>query len=129
MFTDPISDMLTRIRNASAVKKAEVELPYSKVKWAIAQILLQEGFIKGVDKKEENHGVIKITLKYNSNNPAINSLQRISKPGRRLYVKAVDLPKVRNGLGISIISTPQGIMANKEAYKKKIGGEIICEVF
>lgn len=129
MFTDPISDMLTRIRNASAVKKAEVEMPYSKVKWAVAQILSQEGFLKRVEKKEENHGVIKIFLKYNNSSPVINSLQRISKPGRRLYVKTTDLPKVRNGLGISIISTPQGIMTNKEAFKRKVGGEIICEVY
>lgn len=129
MFTDPISDMLTRIRNASAVKKAEVDLPYSKVKWAVAQILSQEGFLKRVEKKEEDRGVIKIFLKYNNNSPVINSLQRISKPGRRLYVKTTNLPKVRNGLGISIISTPQGIMTNKEAFKRKVGGEIICEVY
>lgn len=129
MLTDPIADMLTRIRNASAVKKTEVELPFSKVKWAIAQILLQEGFVSAVEKKEEKHGVIRVSLKYNNKIPAINSIQRISKPGRRLYIKSSDLPRVRNGLGMAIISTPQGIISNKEARKRKIGGEIICEVY
>lgn len=129
MFTDPIADMLTRIRNASAVKKAEVELPFSKVKWAIAQILLQAGFISKIEKLEDNFATIKITLKYNNKIPAISTIQRVSKPGRRIYVKSEDLPKVRNGLGIAIISTPVGMVTNKDARKRKIGGEIICEVY
>ncbi len=129
MFTDPIADMLTRIRNASAVKKTEVEIPFSKMKWAIVQILLESGFINKAEKIEENHGAIKISLKYNNKISAITTIQRISKPGRRLYVKSESLPKVRNGLGIAIISTPQGILTNLEAKKRKIGGEIICEVY
>lgn len=129
MFTDPIADMLTRIRNASAAKKAEVSVPFSKVKLVIANILLQEGFIKNVEQNEEGSKNIKIGLKYVGNRPAILALNRISKPGRRIYVDKDSILSVRNGLGIAIISTSQGIMNNKEAKKRKIGGELICEVY
>ena len=129
MFTDPIADMLTRIRNASAVKKAEVVVPFSKVKLAIANILLQDGFIKNVENTEEGSRNIKIALKYVDNGPAISALNRISKPGRRIYVDKDSILSVRNGFGVSIISTSQGIMDNKEAQKRKIGGELICEVY
>lgn len=129
MFTDPIADMLTRIRNASAAKKAEVSVPFSKVKLVIANILLQEGFIKNIEQDEEGFKNIKIGLKYVDNRPAIMSLTRISKPGRRIYVDKDSILFVRNGLGIAIISTSQGIMNNKEAKKRKIGGELICEVY
>ena len=129
MFTDPIADMLTRIRNASAAKKAEVVLPFSKVKWAIANILLENGFVKNIEKVEDGQGNIKIGLKYVDQRPAVASLKRVSKPGRRIYVDKDNILSVRNGLGIAIISTSQGIMNNKEAKKRKIGGELICEVY
>ncbi|MCX6779146.1 MAG: 30S ribosomal protein S8 [Candidatus Magasanikbacteria bacterium] len=129
MFTDPIADMLTRIRNASAVKKAEVVVPFSKVKLAIANILLQDGFIKNVENTEEGSRNIKIGLKYVDNGPAVTSLKRVSKPGRRVYVDKDNILSVRNGFGISILSTSQGIMNNKEAKKRNIGGELICEVY
>ncbi len=132
MFTDPISDMLTRIRNASAVRKAEVVIPFSKIKLAIAQILEQEGFVEKIENDEEGAAPrrdIHIHLKYDGRIPVINGLDRISKPGRRLYVNQDNLPKVRNGMGIAIISTSQGLVTNKEARKRKLGGEIICEVY
>lgn len=133
-MTDPIADMLTRIRNALAVKKPEVVLPFSKIKMEIAEILKQSGYIKEVEKIEKgnndsNHDEIKIYLKYQGSQPAITSLKRISKPGRRLYVPSDKLPVVLNNLGIAIISTSQGLMTNKEAKKKKLGGEIICEIY
>ncbi|KKR48470.1 MAG: 30S ribosomal protein S8 [Candidatus Magasanikbacteria bacterium GW2011_GWC2_40_17] len=129
MFTDPIADMLTRIRNASAVKKAEVLIPFSKVKLSIANILLQAGFLKSVEKVEDGRGDLKIILKYQDGRPVLTSLTRISKPGRRIYIGKEDLKTVRNGLGISILSTSQGIMDGREAKKKNIGGELICEVY
>lgn len=129
MITDPISDMLTRIRNASAVKKTEVILPFSKIKLAIVKILRENGYIE--DFKKENNGIngLKIVLKYNNNQPSIISLKRISKPGCRRYASVADLPRVIGGRGVAIVSTSQGIMTNKEAMKRKLGGEIICEVF
>ena len=132
MFTDPISDMLTRIRNASAVRKAEVIIPFSKIKLAIAQILEREGFIEKIENEEEGVTTrkdIRLHLKYSGRVPVINGLDRISKPGRRLYVNQNNLPKVRNGMGIAIISTSQGLVTDKEAHKKKLGGEVICEVY
>jgi small subunit ribosomal protein S8 len=128
-MTDPIADMLTRIRNAVQLKKDEVVLPFSKVKFEIAKILEKEGYIKKVEKVENTFAQIKITLKYTSvSEPVIQTLKRISKPGRRVYVHHQRLPYVLNDLGIAIISTPKGMMTNKEARKQKIGGEIICEV-
>lgn len=129
MITDPISDMLTRIRNASAVKKAEVVLPFSNVKLAIAKILKEEGLIENCNKEDGGISGLKLKLKYINNQPAIVSIRRISKPGCRRYVSVADLPKVIGGKGIAVISTSQGIMTNKEARKRKLGGEIICEVF
>ncbi|MBI3291098.1 30S ribosomal protein S8 [Candidatus Falkowbacteria bacterium] len=133
-MTDPISDMLTRIRNAQAVKKPEVVLPFSKVKMEIARILKDLDYVKKAEKLDKNHsGVnhdqIRIVLKYLGKEPAITSLKRISKPGRRIYSRSNDLPKVLNNLGIAIISTPQGLMTNKEAGKKNLGGEVICEIY
>lgn len=129
MFTDPISDMLTRIRNASAVKKSEVIIPFSKIKWEISNVFLQEGFIEGVSREKGTFETIKIQLKYQNNLPVINKLKRISTASQRVYVNKDHLVSVRNGLGISILSTSQGIMTNKEARKRKIGGELICEVY
>lgn len=133
-MTDPISDMLTRIRNAQAVNKPEVVLPFSKMKMSIAEILKELDYVKNVEKIEKggdsvNHDQIKIALKYLGNQPAISDLKRISKPGRRVYVTKDKLPNVLNSLGIAIISTPQGLMTNKEARKKSLGGEVICEIY
>lgn len=136
-MTDPIADMLTRIRNASAVKKNEVVLPMSKAKYNIAKILQQEGWIDKVEVVKTNSqknssavfNELKISLKYKNNKSVITSLKRISKPGRRAYVNKAKLPRVLNNLGIAVISTPLGVMTNKEARKKGVGGEVICEIY
>jgi len=128
-MTDPIADMLTRIRNALAVRKAEVVMPYSKIKLAIADILQKNEYIVGYEKTDNNFGEIEITLRYNDNRSAITSLKRSSKPGRRVYASKDELPNVLNSLGISIVSTSQGVMTNKEAQKKGIGGEVLCEIY
>ncbi|MDD4412838.1 MAG: 30S ribosomal protein S8 [Patescibacteria group bacterium] len=134
-MTDPIADMLTRIRNAYAVSKEEVLIPMSKIKFAIAKILEQNHWVEKVEKisadskKAGSFDQIKVVLKYTDGKPAIASLRRISKPGRRIYVSKDELPRVLNNLGVAIISTSQGIMTNKEAGKKNIGGELICEIY
>jgi len=137
-MTDPIADMLTRIRNASAVGKETVVLPMSKIKYGIAQILEREGHIAKVEvvkteSKKNGSAVfdeLKIILKYKKDNrPAITSLKRISKPGRRVYASKEKLPRVLNNLGLAIISTSRGLLTNKEAAKAGIGGEIICEIY
>lgn len=132
-MTDPIADMLTRIRNALAVRKPEVVLPFSKMKLAIAEILQEENYVKEVEKitkgvSGSNHDEIKIVLKYLGSQPAITSLERISKPGRRIYATKDNLPVVLNNLGLAIISTSQGVMTNKKAKEKNLGGEVICEI-
>jgi small subunit ribosomal protein S8 len=129
MNTDPISDMLTRIRNASMVRKPEVRLPYSNLKYAIAKILAQEGFVSSVEKVQEGHGELRIELKYDGRESAIRNVKRISTPGRRMYAPAAKLPKVLSDQGIAIVSTSQGVMTNKEARKRRLGGEVLCEVF
>ncbi|MCD4761737.1 30S ribosomal protein S8 [bacterium] len=132
-MTDPISDMLTRIRNASAVKKQEVVLPLSKIKIEIAKILKQEGWIYDFDVAKTTNSKfdeLKLILKYKkSGKSVITRIKRISKPGLRIYVKKDNLPKVLNNLGIAIISTPKGLMTNKGARKQGLGGEIICEIY
>lgn len=129
MITDPISDMLTRIRNASMVKKTEVRIPYSKLKLAIAKILSQEGYVDTVEKIGTGHGELRITLKYDNGQSGIRNLKRVSKPGHRAYAGYGDLPRVLSDHGIAIVSTSQGVMTNKEARKRKLGGEVLCEVF
>jgi small subunit ribosomal protein S8 len=131
MITDPISDMLTRIRNASMVKKHKVDIPLSKVKFAISKILESQGYVEGVEVIEVGkRQYIRATLKYDQNKaPAISSIQRISKPGRRIYVKSNELPVVKAGYGFAIVSTPNGLMTNLEAKKRRLGGELICEIF
>lgn len=130
-MTDPIADLLTRIRNANAVKHEVVEVPSSNVKKAVSNILLQEGYIKEID--EYNDGVVpmlRITLKYGANNErVITGLKRISKPGLRVYCKKDETPRVLNGLGIAVISTSKGIMVDREARKSNIGGEVLCYVW
>lgn len=129
MITDPISDMLTRIRNAYLVNKAEVRIPYSNMKMAIAKILAGEGYVAGIEKVENGFDEIRISLKYKNGNSAINSIKRISKPGRRHYAGYRELPNVQSDYGIAIISTSQGVMSNKEARKRKLGGEVLAEVY
>lgn len=130
-MTDPIADLLTRIRNANAVKHEVVEVPSSNVKKAVANILLQEGYIKEID--EYNDGVVpmlRIALKYGADNErVITGLKRISKPGLRVYCKKDETPRVLNGLGIAIISTSKGIMVDREARKNGVGGEVLCYVW
>jgi len=131
MITDPIADMLTRVRNASNVKHKSVEIPASNMKKTLAEILLNEGFIKSYTVIEDNkQGIVKIELKYGPNNEkVITGLKRISKPGLRVYVKGTEIPKVLGGLGIAIISTSKGIITDKEARKLCIGGEVVCYVW
>ncbi len=129
MMTDPISDMLTRIRNAQAVKKPEIVLPYSNVKFSIAKILEKEGYVGRVQKtEEEKFPQLKVELQYEENQPKIHAIKRVSKPGRRVYAKSAELPRVLSDIGIAIISTPNGLMTNKEARARHLGGEVICEV-
>ncbi len=127
-MTDPIADMLTRIRNAQLAGQHEVVLPYAKLKYALAQVLEREGWITGLAVLEQNTK-LKILIKYDNNTPVISSLKRISTPGRRVYVGRHDLPYVMNNLGTAIISTPKGLMTSAEARKAKLGGEVICEIF
>lgn len=131
MNTDPIADLLTRIRNAQAVQKDEVLIPFSKLKFEIAKILKHEDYISKFEKVEEsNFPQIKIILKYNENkNPVIKSIQRVSRPGQRVYVNKNNIPKVLNNLGVAILSTSQGLMTNKEARRKGVGGEVLCEIW
>ena len=126
-LTDPIADMLTRIRNANSSKHESVLIPKSKLKKAIAEILLEEGYIKEFTEDDRN---IKITLKYVGNKQrVISGLKRISKPGLRVYAKVEELPKVLNGLGIAIISTSKGIMVDREARKQSLGGEVLAYIW
>ena len=129
-LTDPIGDMIARIKNAQMRSHKKVELPASKFKTKIADVLKGEGFI--IDYKVNNETskpTLLINLKYNSGNPVIKTIERVSKPGRRIFSSAESLPKINNGLGIAIISTPKGVMTDIDARKQKIGGEIICKVF
>ena len=128
-LSDPIGDMLARIKNAQVRNHKKVSLPSSKFKAKIADVLKSEGYIIDYKIKDEKKPSIEINLKYNSGNPVINTIERISKPGRRIFSSASSLPKINNGLGIAIVSTPQGVMTDVDARKKKLGGEIICKVF
>lgn len=130
MVTDPIADMLTRIRNANQQHHDEVAIPCSKVKEEIAKILKDEGFVSGYKIDGEGvHKNIVITLKYKGNDRVITGLKRVSKPGLRQYVKVTEIPKVLNGLGIVILSTSQGLMTDKEARAKNIGGEVLAYIW
>lgn len=134
-MTDPIADMLTRIRNALAIKKPEIVLPYSKVKFNIAEVLEKEKLIEKVEiidatKSKTGFKQIKVKLKYNEDNQSvIGTLKRISSPGQRIYVKKDKIPKVLNGLGMNILSTSKGLMTGQEAREKNLGGELICEIY
>lgn len=128
MMTDPIADMLTRIRNASAVGQAEVMVPHSRLKSKIADVLKSEGFIADVQKDEANKMLV-IALRYVDEQPVITSLKRISRPGCRIYRGCQELPRVRQGLGFVVLSTSTGLLTDREAREKKIGGELLFEVY
>lgn len=129
-ITDPIADMLTRIRNASSAKHASVNIPASNVKKAIAEILLKEGYIKNYQLiNDGSQGTIKVTLKYNGSASAITGLRRVSKPGLRIYAGADELPYVLRGLGIAIVSTSKGIVTDKKAREENVGGEVLAFVW
>ena len=130
VVTDPIADMLTRIRNALTAKHETVEVPASKMKKAIADILLNEGYISNVELKEEGvQGSILVTLKYSKEGNVISGLKRISKPGLRVYAKSNEIPKVLNGLGVAILSTSKGVMTDKDARANNLGGEVLAFVW
>ncbi|QDP38899.1 30S ribosomal protein S8 [Radiobacillus deserti] len=131
VMTDPIADMLTRIRNANMVRHEKLELPASKLKKEIADILKREGFVRDYEFVEDDkQGVLRIFLKYGNNEErVITGLKRISKPGLRVYAKADELPKVLNGLGIAIVSTSKGVLSDKEARQQQIGGEVLAYVW
>ncbi len=129
-LSDPIGDMIARIKNAQDRNHKLVELPSSNFKAKIADILKNEGFIKEFKvNNKDNKPILVLELKYHSGNPVINTFERVSKPGRRIFSSAEGLPKINNGLGIAIISTPKGVMTDIDARKKRVGGEIICKVF
>ena len=129
-LSDPIGDMIARVKNAQSRSHKKVNLPSSNFKTKIAGILKNEGFIKDfkIDSKNDK-SILTLELKYHSGNPVISAFERVSKPGRRIFSSAESLPKINNGLGIAIISTPKGVMTDVNARKQKIGGEIICKVF
>ncbi len=129
-LSDPIGDMIARIKNAQSRNHKKVELPSSNFKVKIAEILKNEGFVKNFKVNSENNkNLLSLELKYHSGNPVINTFERVSKPGRRIFSSADGLPKINNGLGIAIISTPKGVMTDLDARKQRVGGEIICKVF
>ncbi|NQD67903.1 30S ribosomal protein S8 [Bacillus haikouensis] len=130
-MTDPIADLLTRIRNANMVRHERLEVPASNIKKEVAEILKREGFVRDVEYVEDNkQGVIRIFLKYGANNErVITGLKRISKPGLRVYAKSTEVPKVLNGLGIALVSTSQGVLTDKEARAQQVGGEVLAYVW
>ena len=128
-MTDPISDMLTRIRNANRALLPTVEVPHSTVKESIAHILKKEGYVAEVAVEKNKFKTIKLKLKYQGKKSVIEGLKRISKPGLRRYVGAAEIPRVLNGIGVAVISTPEGVMTGSQARKKNIGGELICYVW
>ena len=130
-MTDPISDMLTRIRNGITARKAKVQIPSSKLKQRIAQVLLDEGFIVDVAHEHDNkQGIITVELKYDSNNVnVIQGIRRVSRPGQRKYARKDNMPRVRSGLGVGILTTSKGVMTDRAAKKAGLGGELLCEVW
>jgi small subunit ribosomal protein S8 len=128
---DPIGDMFTRIRNGQMRKLTTIDVPASNFRLKILEVLKTEGYINNyfIEKKENNKKNLKVDLKYYEGVPVIKEIKRVSKPGRRIYSKAVSIPKIQNGLGLAILSTPKGVMSDNEARKNNLGGEIICRVF
>jgi small subunit ribosomal protein S8 len=130
-MTDPIADMLTRIRNAITARKAKVIMPSSKLKERLAEVLKDEGFVGAVSREDDNkQGLLSIELRYDHNNRnAIEGIRRVSKPGQRAYARHDNLPRVRSGLGIAVLTTSKGVMTEREAKKQGLGGELLCEVW
>ena len=128
-LSDPLGDMLTRIRNGQAAHKTAVNTPASKLRVSVLEVLRREGYIRGFRREDIGHGELSIELKYHNGEPVIRELRRVSKPGRRIYSPVKDLPRVYNGLGIAILSTPQGVTSDAEAREAHVGGEILCTVF
>ena len=130
-LTDPIGDMFSRIRNGQMRLLSSINVPASNLRLQILEVLKNEGYISNffVEKKDNNKKNLKVDLKYYEGNPVIKEIKRVSKPGRRIYSRADSIPKIQNGLGLAIISTPKGVMSDNEARKNNIGGEIICRVF
>jgi len=131
MMTDPISDLLTRIRNAASARRETTDAPWSRMKEAVVALLRQEGYIQNYGVEGEGaKKVLRVKLAYtDSGRATIRGLRRVSRPSMRIYRRAADVPKVRNGLGVSIISTPQGLLVDRDARKRKVGGEVVCEVW
>ncbi len=129
-LSDPIADMLTRIRNAQAVGHLQVEIPASNEKAAVANVLKEQGYISNCEVAGDGPAkTLNVELKYYSNKPVIAGLQRVSKPSRRVYVKSKEIPRVRGGMGVAIMSTPEGVLTGKEAKRRNIGGEVLCYVW
>ena len=130
-MTDPVGDLLTRIRNGQRANKATITTPASKLRENLLTVLEREGYIRGFERYSVRDGIdeLKVELKYNEGEPVITKIEHISKPGRRVYAKIADLQKVYNGLGISILSTPRGVMSDAEAHTANVGGEVLCQVF
>jgi small subunit ribosomal protein S8 len=130
MLTDPIADMFTRIRNGGAARKGAVDMPWSRHKEAIARVLQAEGYVDEVSVEKEGHPVLRIALRYDvRRRPVIIGLERVSRPSLRVYVGAGDIPSIRRGLGVNVLSTSKGVLADREARKQGVGGEIICKVW
>jgi len=130
-LSDPLGDMLARIRNGQRARKSAIESPASKLRMNVLEVLKREGYIRGYTRKDVRAGVavLRIELKYHEGEPVIRQLSRVSRPGRRVYSRIGDLPRVFNGLGISILSTPRGVMSDNEARAANVGGEVLCQVF
>ncbi len=128
-LSDPLGDMLTRIRNGQSAQKNAVHSPVSKLRKNVLDVLKREGYIRGFSQTEEGHKELSIELKYHNGEPVIKEIRRVSKPGRRVYSGVKDLPRIYNGLGIAILSTPRGVMSDAEARDAHVGGEILCTVF
>ena len=129
-MTDPIADMLTRIRNAATARHTRVLIPASRMKLGIARVLKEEGYIKDIEILRDNpQGTLRLTLRYVEKKPVVTQLKRVSKPGLRVYTKKAEIPRVRGGLGIAILSTPRGLMTGASAYKQGLGGEVVCYVW
>jgi small subunit ribosomal protein S8 len=130
MYTDPISDMLTRIRNALAARKSELVMPYSKFKHNLGTVLLQEGFISGVNELPGRVKSLQLNLKYdNAGTPVITGIKRVSTPGQRIYLPVARIPRTNGGFGVTVVSTSRGLLTDKQARKDRVGGEVVCQVW
>lgn len=128
-LSDPLGDMLTRIRNGQMAQKSSINSPASKLRASVLEVLRREGYIRGYRREDTGHGELAIELKYHNGEPVIREIRRVSKPGCRVYSGVKDLPRVYNGLGIAVVSTPRGVMSDNEAREAHVGGEVLCTVF